>query len=95
LGSGRAQDAKGRVWPQPFGTTEAIDVHTALRSYTAWAAQQLFLEDRVGSLEVGKVADIAVWDRDPYAIPAEDLRNLQCELTLVDGRIVHQANGRW
>jgi predicted amidohydrolase YtcJ len=33
----------------------------ALRSYAAWAARQLFLEDKVGSIEAGKDADIAVW----------------------------------
>ena len=41
----------------PFGTAEAIDVHTALRSYTAWAAHQLFLEDKIGTIEPGKEAD--------------------------------------
>jgi predicted amidohydrolase YtcJ len=38
---------------QPFGTVESVDIRTALRSYTAWAARQLFLENRIGSLEVG------------------------------------------
>ena len=76
---------------QPFGTAESVDIHTALRSYTVWAAHQLFLEDRVGSIEPGKDADIAVWDRDMYTIPADDLQNLKCELTLLQGRIVYRA----
>jgi len=78
---------------QPFGTAEAIDVHTALRSYTAWAARQLFLEDKVGSIEPGKEADIAVWDRDLYTIPPDEIRDLKCELTLLRGRVVHQEPG--
>src|ERR1700754_1934301 len=53
----------------PFGTAQAVDVHAALRSYTAWAAPLLFLEDEIGTLEPGKRADIAVWDRDLYTIP--------------------------
>ena len=57
---------KGVYGAHPFGTAEAIDVHTALRSYTAWAARQLFLEDKIGTIEPGKDADIAVWDHDLY-----------------------------
>lgn len=75
---------------QPFGTAEAVDIHAALRSYTIWAAHQLFLEDRIGSLEVGKDADIAIWDRDMYTIPSDDLKDIKCELTLFKGRIVYR-----
>jgi predicted amidohydrolase YtcJ len=73
----------------PFGTAESVDIRTALKSYTIWAAHQLFLESRVGSLEVGKDADIAVWDRNMYTIPADDLRNLKCEMTFVAGKVVY------
>jgi predicted amidohydrolase YtcJ len=76
---------------QPFGTAEAIDIHTALKSYTIWAARQLFLEKRIGSIEAGKDADIAVWDRDPYTVPSGDLKNLKCELTMLGGRVVYEA----
>ena len=75
---------------QPFGTAEAVDVHAALRSYTIWAAHQLFLEDRIGSLEVGKEADIAIWDRDLYTIPPDELKNLKCEWTLLNGKTVYR-----
>ena len=81
---------KGVYGAHPFGTAEAIDVHTALRSYTAWAAHQLFLEDKIGTIEPGKEADLAVWDRDLYTMPAADIKNLKCELTLFSGRIVYQ-----
>jgi hypothetical protein len=68
-----------------------VDVHVALRSYTAWAARQLFLEDKIGSIEPGKDADIAVWDRDLYSMPSDEIQNLKCELTLLHGRVVYQA----
>jgi predicted amidohydrolase YtcJ len=77
---------------QPFGTAESVDIHTALKSYTIWAAHQLFLEDRIGSLEPGKDADIAVWDRDLYSIPADDIQNIHCELTLLRGKVVYSAS---
>lgn len=79
----------GTFGAQPFGTAEAIDIRTALRSHTVWAAHQMFLDDRVGSIEVGKDADIAVWDRNPYTVPTAGLKDLRCELTLVGGRIVY------
>ena len=81
----------GTYGATPFGMNEAVDVRTALRSYTAWAARTMFLEDRVGTIEPGKEADLAVWDRNPYQIPTEQLKDLRCELTMVRGRIVFKA----
>ncbi|HMK86132.1 MAG TPA: amidohydrolase [Steroidobacteraceae bacterium] len=75
----------------PFGTAESVDIHAALRSYTIWAARQLFLENRIGSLEVGKDADIAVWDRNMYEIPARELSKLHCEITIMKGDVVYEA----
>lgn len=82
------QGSYGRT---PFGMAESVDAHAALRAYTASAARQLFLEDRIGTLEPGKEADIAVWDRDFYAIAASDIRDAKCELTLFHGRVVYDA----
>jgi predicted amidohydrolase YtcJ len=75
---------------QAFGTAESVDVRTALRSYTSWAAYQMFMEDRVGSIEPGKYADLAVWDRDPYSVPTADLEDMQCEMTVFDGQVVFE-----
>jgi predicted amidohydrolase YtcJ len=75
----------------PYGRAEAVDVHTALKAVTIWAAHQLFLEKKVGSLEVGKLADLAVWDRDPYRVPTAALQEMRCLLTVFDGKIVYTA----
>lgn len=74
----------------PFGTGEAIDVKTALRSYTQWAAHTMFQDDRIGTIEIGKDADLAVWDRNPYTMPAAALKDLVCEMTLVRGKVVYR-----
>jgi predicted amidohydrolase YtcJ len=87
------QTLKGVYGAHPFGTAESVDVHAALRSYTTWAARQLFLEDRVGSIELGKDADIAVWDRDLYTVPTDDLKDMKCEMTIFGGQIVYRATG--
>jgi predicted amidohydrolase YtcJ len=83
---------KGTFGLHPFGTAEAVDIHAALRSYTLWAARQLFLDTRTGSLELGKDADIAVWDKNPYDMPSAELRHLHCEITLLQGEIVYDAH---
>ncbi len=82
---------KGVYGAHPFGTAESVDVHTALRSYTIWSAHQLFLEDTVGSIEPGKQADIAVWNVDLYSVPASDIKNMKCEMTIFNGQIVYKA----
>ena len=77
----------------PFGRDEAVDVRTALRSATIWAAHQMFLEKKIGSLEVGKLADLAVWDRDPYTVETTALPEMRCLLTVFDGKVVYRAPG--
>ena len=51
----------------------------------------MFLEKKIGSIEVGKYADLAVWDRDLYTVPTAELKEIRCLLTVFNGRIVYQA----
>ncbi len=80
------QTAKGTYGLHPFRMEEAVDAKTALRSYTAWGARQMFSEDRIGTLEAGKRADIAVWQQNPLTIG--ELKDLHCVMTILDGEIV-------
>jgi len=89
--SAARQTAKGTYGLHPFGTEEAIDMRTALRSYTAWGSRQMFLENKIGTLEVGKRADIAIWDRDLYTIPVDQVKDLKCVMTLIDGEVAYAA----
>jgi len=75
----------------PFGRAESVDVHTALRAVTIWAARQMFLEKKIGSIEVGKYADLAVWDRDFYSVPTAEIKDARCLMTIFDGRVVFDA----
>ncbi len=77
----------------PYGTAESVDAETALRSFTVWAAHQMFLEDEAGTIEAGKYADLAVWDRDPLAVPTDELRDMVCEMTVFNGEVVFEREG--
>ena len=77
----------------PFGRAEAVDVHTALKAVTIWAAHQMYMEKKIGSIEVGKYADLAVWDRDPYSVPTADLKEMKCLMTVFNGKVVYTAVG--
>jgi predicted amidohydrolase YtcJ len=76
----------------PFGRAESVDVRAALRAVTIWAARQMFLEKKIGSVEVGKYADLAVWDRDFYSVPTADIKDAKCLMTIFDGRVVFDAS---
>jgi predicted amidohydrolase YtcJ len=89
--SAARQTAQGTYGLHPFGMTETVDIHTALRSYTAWGARQMFLESKTGTLEVSKKADIAIWDRDLYTIPTDQIKDLKCLMTLLDGEVVYRS----
>ena len=75
----------------PFGRAESVDVHAALRAVTIWAAHQMFLEKKIGSIEVGKYADLAVWDRDFYSIPTAQIKDAKCLMTMFNGKIVFDS----
>ena len=78
----------------PFGRAESADVRSALRAVTIWAARQMFLENKIGSVEVGKLADLAVWDRDFYSVPTAQIKDAKCLMTIFDGKVVYEAPGQ-
>ena len=63
----------------------------ALRLFTRNNSWFLRMEDRIGSIEPGKLADLAVLDRDYFTVPDSEIRKVKSVLTMVDGKIVHNA----
>lgn len=70
---------------------ERITVEEALKTYTVWASRHIFMEDKIGSIEVGKYADMVVWKEDPYTIPEDKLKELKAFMTIVNGKIVYRS----
>jgi predicted amidohydrolase YtcJ len=74
------------------GAGQAISVNDALRLYTINGAYAAFEEDIKGSIEAGKLADLAVLDRDILSIPPEEIKEMKVEMTIVGGEIVYQKS---
>ena len=61
----------------------------ALRLYTTGSAWFSFDDDELGSIEVGKLADLVVLSDDYLSVQVEEIRTLSSVLTTVGGRVVH------
>ena len=82
----RAGDPDYPIQPK---LAERLSVDQAIRAHTSDAAWQLRLEDQIGTLEIGKQADLVVLDRDPYRSPPEQIHSIRVEQTYSDGRLVY------
>jgi predicted amidohydrolase YtcJ len=76
---------------QRVSPEQALTFEEALYAHTMGGAYADFAENKKGSLEPGKFADLAVWHDDPYSASIADLIELTIDLTMVGGKIVHQA----
>lgn len=86
----RRQDPFEDIGPV-LGVNEEIDLTAALDMYTRNAAYVMRLEDKTGSIEVGKRADLIVLDRNLFDIPVTEINAARVLLTMMDGKIVHTA----
>jgi len=78
----------GRV----FGPQEKLSRFEALRGYTALGAYLTFEEDRKGSIEVGRMADMIVLSADPMTVPEDELMNIEVLQTYLNGNLVFEAD---
>jgi predicted amidohydrolase YtcJ len=78
-------------WGEVWVPEERISVAEAFAMHTTTASWVGFEEDYKGTLEVGKLADIAVLAEDPFEIEPEKIKDLKVEITIVGGEIKYQA----
>jgi predicted amidohydrolase YtcJ len=74
---------------QKLTAGEALTMREALRSQTINAAYTAFQEQTLGSLEVGKLADIVVLGDDPLTFAPERFQELPVDITIAAGKVVH------
>jgi len=70
---------------------ERISVADAVRAYTQGSAYAAFSDGQVGTLEVGKLADLAVLSQDIFSVPPETIGKTRVVTTIVGGKIVYSA----
>jgi predicted amidohydrolase YtcJ len=73
---------------QDIAPLEAISREEALRTYTAGGTWLTREEGLKGTIEVGKLADLAVLDRDYFSVPVEEIKDVQVDMTVVGGAVV-------
>ncbi|GAA1120104.1 amidohydrolase [Nocardiopsis composta] len=78
---------------EEIGADQALTLHEALRAHTLDAAHALGMEDRIGSLAPGRLADAVLLDHDVEATPLDRLAEVSALVTVLDGRIAHDARG--
>ena len=83
--------AAGPQYAGRLGDDAGLSRATAIRAIAMNSSFALHQEKETGSLEVGKLADLIVLDRDPFTIPAEDIAAGDVLLTVVGGEVVHRA----
>jgi len=71
-----------------IGPEQRVDVMTALKAMTIWPAWQHFEEDTKGSIEVGKLADFVILDKDPTIVDPETLDQIKVVETIKEGATI-------
>ncbi|MFQ6126541.1 MAG: amidohydrolase [Candidatus Heimdallarchaeota archaeon] len=81
------------IWSAVFHPIEEsrISLEEAVKCYTLYGAYASFEEDIKGSIEPGKLADIAILSEDLSVIPPEQIKNVEVDLTMVGGKIHWQT----
>lgn len=74
-----------------FYPEERLTVAEAVRAYTHGPAFASYQEDLSGTLEVGKIGDVVVLDKDIFTIPPEEICTAKAALTIVGGKLVFKA----
>ena len=81
----------GRVVGGAQQLRQTIGREAALAAFTRSNAYLLSRERDLGSIETGKLADLVVLDRDYLTVPADQIDDITSVMTIVGGRIVHDA----
>jgi hypothetical protein len=81
--------APGATEGERLSPVERITLSDAIRNYTLNSAYALRVEDRTGSLTVGKNADLVVVDRDVFKVPENQVAKTKVLLTMLAGEVLH------
>ncbi len=86
------RDTADHKFPNGLRPEEKITIEEAIECYTINGAYASFQEEKVGSIEAGKFADMVVLSDNLFEISPENIKNVKVELTIFDGEIVYNAD---
>jgi predicted amidohydrolase YtcJ len=87
----RRLDPENNSEENPFVPEERISLETALAAYTIGSAYANFREKEVGSIEIGKQADLIVLSQNLFTVPSHQINESKVVLTLLDGKEVYNG----
>lgn len=76
-----------RVAGKQYAPEEAVDRVTVLKMWTKWASEYVMKEKDLGSLEVGKLADFVILDKDFLTVPVDQIPSIKPQITVMGGKI--------
>ncbi|MDH5696403.1 MAG: amidohydrolase family protein, partial [Dehalococcoidia bacterium] len=82
----------GRTGEEFINANKEITREEALRLYTINGAQVLFWEDKLGSIEVGNLADLVVLDNDILTCPLDEIKDTKVLMAMVGGEVVYEGS---
>ena len=80
---------------EAFMPEEGLTLEQVIRAYTMGAAYQLGWDDIIGSIEVGKRADLVVASQNLFEIEKDQVHETQALITMLAGEVVHEQEGDW
>lgn len=75
---------------KPF--EEKLSIEDGIRSYTINNAYQMHMDDKLGSIEVGKYADLVILEKNLFDIPISEIHRVKVCETIIDGRTVYRSD---
>jgi predicted amidohydrolase YtcJ len=81
----------GRTGKSLMTSDKQITREEAIKLYTINGAKVLFWEDKLGSIEEGKLADLVVLENDILTCPLDEIKDTRVLMTMVEGKVVYEA----
>ncbi len=86
-----ASDPDSRLFPE---NRKPMTVEEAIKAVTIDAAWQLGMDDRIGSIEEGKLADFVILEESPYEVALDKIKDIKVSATIMDGQYTHKKDDR-
>ncbi len=95
IGHNRQYHEQGADAPIRLPMTERLDLEDLIKGFTLSGAYQLRMENQLGSIEVGKLADLVVLDRNLFEVDRYEIHTVRPEAVFMEGEIISGSSDAW